>query len=264
MRRRRTREEVSLFAFQDVMAAVVGILFFVVLLVALSIVETPAAAEPDPQERIEAARARRSELDQEIEQLRRRIGELNRALAASGASPQGAVGELHALHGTLSALHESIRRALEARQVLEERAAAADAEVAPTRARLRTVEGELAETLEAERVARSAPRVTYLLDRGPGTPEPWLVELTSTAITVASEDGASALFEFGGPDTETRRQRFLGWARTQDPARQYFVLLIKPSALQLAEELQSQLKELGFQIGTDLLPSSWDPFERPR
>jgi hypothetical protein len=57
-----------------------------------------------------------------------------------------------------------------------------------------------------------------------------------------------------------RTKQFLAWAGNQDDRTHYFVILIKPSGLLLAEELEEKLKELGFDAGSDLLPENWRAF----
>jgi hypothetical protein len=103
------------------------------------------------------------------------------------------------------------------------------------------------------------PRVTYILNDAPGALEPWLVEVTGSSIRVASRDGASSVIEFLG-EGKTQQRLFLSWALQQKRSTHYFVLLIKPSGADRAEEVQRDLREAKRKIGTDLLPEHWSPF----
>ncbi len=257
-RRRRAVSEVSLFAFQDVMASLIGVLFFVVLMAALSIVERPAAASGgDAPAAIEAARARARALSTEAEEARQRLAALERA-RVTGSDPRWTANEVRALHATLMALHERVRQVQRARTQDEVEHDEAEGRLRVTRAEADALDAALAELRDR---ARAGPRVAYIFDSGPGTPEPWLVELSAEALRVATPDGAGAVFSFGGDSAQTRRERFLAWARRQDPAACYFVLLIKPSAVSWGYELAKTLSEAGFRFGTDLLPEPWQAFE---
>ena len=76
-RKRRRHPEISLFAFQDVMASVIGILFFVVLLMSLDIVENATASDDDRQQ-YETAKA---ELQANIQALNNRQQEILKEMA---------------------------------------------------------------------------------------------------------------------------------------------------------------------------------------
>ncbi len=257
-RRRRSVSEVSLFAFQDVMASVIGILFFVVLLVALSIVETPRAPSDHEETDTSLALERRAqEVQAEVARLRQRLMELQSA-RDSTSDVRRRSAELNALNTKLSAAHEEISQVQRGRTQDEVRLDELENELH----RLTAEADALDEALIALKDrARAGPRVSYILDAGPGTPEPWLVELTGRSIRVATHDGTSAVLTFGGADLEARRQGFLSWLRQQDPKQTYTVLLIKPSAVEFASQLAADLEKLGFRVGTDLLPESWQAFE---
>lgn len=257
-RRRRAAAEVSLFAFQDVMAAVIGVIFFIVLLMALSIVEArPRTGGVTSETELAALDAQAKALAREAEALRRRLDELERGAVAAG-DPARAVGEVRRLHATFVSLNAAIEEVRRGRDEDEAELALREAAVDD-----RTSEAdELDEVLATLRARpRSGPRVSYILDRGPGTPEPWLVELSGDAIRAATQDGAAAVFSFGGPSVSARRERFLAWARHQDRAGSYFVLLIKPTAVDWAYEVAKELDGFGFRFGTDLLPETWQAFE---
>lgn len=258
-RRRRPTSEVSLFAFQDVMASVIGILFFVVLLVALNIVEQPVQAQvTGSKEAVDELAARARALKDEIDRVRRRLAELDQARIDATDSARSRR-EVRALHATLVSLNEKIVQ-------LQRSRAADEVRLDEVELRLHSASAEaeaLDEALAALRDrARAGPRVSYILDEGPGTPEPWLVELCDQEIRVGTKDGSSAVFQFGGDSTQARRERLLTWARGQDRKGTYFVLLIKPSSVAWAYELAEELEGLGFRFGTDLLPEGWEAFEQ--
>ena len=123
------------------------------------------------------------------------------------------------------------------------------------------------ERLERELARKKAtsgdtkPHVTYILSDEKDKMIPWLVEIAGEYIRVGAHDGRSAAFEFKAKDKEQRREQFLAWAKTQDRSTHYFVLLIKPSGVESAIKLEPDLKIQRFEIGSDLLPEAWVPFE---
>ena len=260
--RRRRGTEVSLFAFQDVMASLIGVLFFIVLLLALTIVETPeqGASQRERAASVESLQQRTSDLRAESAELLERLAKLG-GLASGPQNPARTAVELRSLHATLKALHEAIRRAEASCEADQTSLAAREGELGPLQARAEELAAVVEELKRQGTPARSGPRVSYIIDRRADTPEPWLVEVTSTSIRVASRDGAAAVFEFGGAEPSARQARFLAWAGEQDASSNYFVLLIKPSGLPVVDELTKGLKGLGFHIGSDLLPEGWRPFE---
>ncbi len=257
-RRRRVTTEVSLFAFQDVMAAVIGILFFVVLLMALSITEAPRVQQTRARAGDVGELQRRArEVQVEIARLERRLLELERAKDAKTDERRRSA-ELFALSTKLTTLHEEIVNAQRARALSEVRLDELEQQLRTKAAEAQALEERL--TALKDR-ARAGPRVSYILDGGPGTPEPWLVELTHERIRVATRDGAASVLTFAAPDPELRRRQFMSWIGRQDRKATYAVLLIKPSAVGSADELASALEEGGFRVGTDLLPDAWQVFE---
>ena len=257
-RRRRATTEVSLFAFQDVMAAVIGILFFVVLLMALSITEAPRVQQSRARAGdVGELQRRMREVKAELARLERQLLELEQAKDAK-ADVRRRSAELFALSTKLTTLHEEIASAQRARAVSEVRLDELEQQLRVKAAEAHALEERL--TALRDR-ARAGPRVSYILDGGPGTPEPWLVELTHERIRVATRDGAASVITFAAPDPALRHRQFMSWIGNQDRKATYAVLLIKPSAVAAAGELAKALEECGFRVGTDLLPASWQVFE---
>jgi hypothetical protein len=90
--------------------------------------------------------------------------------------------------------------------------------------------------------------------------EPWLVEVSKKLIRVAAKDGKSAVMTFAAGTAVSRKAKFLGWTKSKSSQKHYFVLLIKPSGIEQAGEIENALKKKGFRTGKDLLPETWEPF----
>ncbi|MHC4561148.1 MAG: hypothetical protein ACYS8X_00055 [Planctomycetota bacterium] len=263
MRRRQQDFGSNLFAFQDVMAGLIGVVFFIVILMSLNIVsQAVSASEPVPSpDALAELAAKLEQLQQQhdelLQQVADRTDDLNAATDVADAQVET---DIHELNDRLAALLEAIAEIEDRREQL---ALAIDA----ARRRLASAEqrrGELIEQRDALRAkaAELRPNVTYIIDDDALGKKPWLVEVTDTTIRVSARDGVSFLTTFSAETPEERLRQFMAWTKSLNRSENYFVVLIKPSGLEQAESLTRQLKLAGWQTGKDLLPESWQPFGR--
>jgi len=268
MKRRGKRSSpISLFAFQDIMASVIGMVFIVVLVMALDIVHAKATgAAVDWQDVTDAdmqrLQTRVDELNQQIRDAKANIECLSARLDLASGDEVEALDKVKRLEATLKSLYERIREGQEtversdretARLLDEAREAQQEAE------RLDERVDDLRDRLKS---ARATPRLAFIIDPHPDRIEPWLVEISGSSLRVASKDGSSVVMEFRGTSAGQRKERFLAWLSTQSPRTHYFVLLVKPTGVLLSDVLEQTLKDRGFDIGKDLLPAYWNPFRR--
>jgi hypothetical protein len=100
--------------------------------------------------------------------------------------------------------------------------------------------------IEELKKLRQANRVIFnAAQSGPKTP--WLVEL-GLDKTLAAEAGKK-----GPPQTFATPAAFVAWARKQNRASQYFVLLVKPATITQFETVRQALEKANFDVGFDLL-----------
>jgi len=256
---------ISLFAFQDIMASVIGMVFLVVLILALSIVHDKAGGaglvnwQTVSDADLAMAQAQVNELKRRVHAAEEDLRHLSARLEFASSGEKEALEKVKRMERTLKALYETI-------QETEKAAAEKDADSEALQKRLALMQQEL-RRLEAQRDAlrlrlASRPHLAFIIDPHPDRLEPWLLEVTENSLRLAAKDGTSAVLEFRAPSAEQRKEGFLAWIETQDPQTHYFVLLVKPSGVRFAEELERILTERGFEIGKDLLPESWEPFLR--
>jgi len=242
-RRRKTGSDVNLFAFQDIMASVIGTLFFVVLLMALDIIEGVPKENAAAKEQINALLAQRKQLISEESRAVVSIDDLSTMLALI-TNPQAAVEKLTSSHGELIILHKRIEAANALHVELQQRLDETDAQLRK-------------EALETEREEReNRPHLTYIVDTPRGL-TPWVVEVTSEKIRVASATDINSVLEFTGRSQAAMTAQFMKWARTQNRRMYYFCFLAKPSGIEKAKELLDDVKSAGFDIGLDLVPEDW-------
>lgn len=264
-RRRRRAAAVNLFSFQDIMASVIGMVFFVVLIMALDIVTTKAAGQAVEnfsftEDEIADLRSTVAKLSAQIEVTESEVEKLAQKLDLTANDEEALLGEVKQLEATLKSLYARMRSnqdELADTEAERKRAASESRNLLGKLARLNRRLGDLKAQLHA---VRTTPRLSFIIDSGPQGLVPWLLEVESSSLRVASADGSGAVLEFGGQSASRAKRAFLAWASSQSNRTHYFVLLIKPSGVMLAEELQEELKKRNFDLGTDLLPEDWEPF----
>jgi hypothetical protein len=169
-------------------------------------------------------------LQQELEELRRREEEGAKRLqqlASTSSLDQTEAGDLN--------------RAI-ARAAIEPALTAAQVE------RLRQRVKELSEALER---MKRLNRVVYNPTVGAGK-QAWLVEVSDRSLRVAKVGETAAPLAFEGA---TWLDAYRQWLRNRDPAVEYFVLLIKPSGINVYGDVRDALRTNRFDIGFDVLTS---------
>lgn len=247
----------SLFAFQDVITALTGVLFFVVLLMALDMVRrvTPEAKASQAA----SLATELADLTDRRDQLQRRVNTLTDQLNVVSAQSETEIAE------DIRRMARRVEFELTRLRELQAEVDQAAAQTAVAERRLVDVEGELLDAEEqlerAKAKATSAqPTVMYIVDEAVDR-QPWLAELSGQAIRVGSPDGTSFRLDFTGSSAQGRLDKLVTWARSLNRRRDYFVLLIKPSAgARHAVAVEIALRRAGFWTGKDLLPEAWDPF----
>ena len=266
MRRRGGHDQtINLFSFQDIVCSVIGMVFFIVLIMALDIVDKKAsgvetASQLATESEVQALRDRARALREEIAKTESDIERLTSRLNLASGDEEGTLDEVKRLEATLKNLYARIRQD-------QESLAKTDAEKQQAgkehQQRFKEIErlARRADELRTQlKSVQAAPRIAFIIDAHPDNLEPWLLEISDSHLRVASKDGRGTILEFGGNSSEQRKTRFLAWLATQSSQTHYFVLLTKPSGVRLSDEIEKEMKTRGFDIGRDLLPEDWEPF----
>ena len=264
MRRRGARNTSSLFAFQDVMASLIGIMFFIVILMALNIVEqhTPtASADTVDGQSIVELQARLKELTELKIRLEQGIASVTEKRNAADAftDDEQLMESVQALDREFRYLYEKIKQTENGLADIESKNKGVKKKIAAAQVEIRGLDEEIAKLRARAKAKRALPRVSYIIDDA-NQREPWLVEITGKSIRVAAKDGKSSITTFTADTAAEMRAKFLAWTESKNPMKHYFVLLIKPSGIKQVERIKSDLKRRGFGTGKDLLPETWKPF----
>jgi len=262
-RRRRSQSNISLFAFQDVMASVIGVLFFVVLLLALSITRDKSASASvkadDSHKSVERLRQQVETLKRQIELVERQIKQMSEKLSLAAENETEVLSEVKQKHNQLTRLYALIERDQVVLDALREEIEQASNQVRQKLDELEKLNTRIADLKGKLKEFQDLARITFIVDET-DPKQPWLVEISNERFRIGTKDGINCALEFTAKDYAQRESQFLHWVPSQDSATHYFVLLIKPSALKEAYKLAEKLKDKGFDIGTDLFPEHWAAF----
>ncbi len=243
------------------MASVIGILFFIVFIMALNLTQAAPSAAPSPSAVNEfdllenQCQSLRDTLSLEQEKLITMMQHVNRA----------GEGQDH-LKTTLSESRDSLKILMDqiARDI--KRFEKLSLDNYQMQARLQALQNQL-QGLQQYRETllggideiQNKPPIAFILDEL-CTQMPILVELTEHRLVV-SDLGINNITVFAGEALETRIARFMAWAGQRDKSRYYFVLFVKPSGVFYADDIQHAMKDQGFTIGLDLIPETRNLFE---
>lgn len=242
---------ISLFSFQDIMAAVTGIMIMVTLLLALEplademLHSTPrrrtAAAAPEPMPSAEAAR----EL---VAGLR---AALERRLAAP-AITEATVASLQAEDAELRRLESTLRERRDRALAAKERSAAESASAQRER---ETAQAALERTEQEWTLAQQRSRVRFLPgERFPKAP--LFVEVAASGCTVG-EFGADAVVHPIGRSDDCTVEALAPILGDRSPASHQVVLVVRADAIPAFATLCGALSERGWEVGWQL----WDARE---
>jgi hypothetical protein len=263
--RRDNQAYISLFSFQDVMASVIGILFFIVLMMCLDIVDQTTAAAKECQdsaitENIEKLRENIHTCDTEITRINQQIDQVSEKMQLSSMGDREVLEEVKKLNGRLKIMYVQLNQSHEKMTDAAQKCNSVRKELFEKKKSLDDLQRRIEECKSRIHSTPPVPRIAYIIDSRKDRLEPWLLEVSKDRLRVATKDGSSAVIQFNESSPEARLESLFEWVRQQSPKKHYFVLLIKPGSLDILLPIMKKLKELGFDIGTDLFPDEWDAF----
>lgn len=261
-RRNRSGPAISLFAFQDIITSVSGIIIVMVLLLSLELVERPetkpnavaSAVAAEVEAAIAEAEAELKSLQGTVEALNSLIGDI------AETSPAELTAEIDSLRRRIEEKKRQIEQLqnqaeeleLEEKDVLVERFDLQD-----ERARLETVEQEIAELEEQIEQETSDDRLVFSLPKG-FRKSGWLAVIEAGQIETAPLGREARPLRFvdkpsGLIGTDSASDQFLEWAGRRSTTKTYFLLLVRPSGAEVFDELETRLNLRGFEFGFDLI-----------
>lgn len=254
MRRKRSGSPFSLFSFQDAITSVCGVIVLVTLLMALDLTRRVA----DETQPATVAREQVEETEKRIDELRRNLAAVQAQLDETAKLDEGALGvSLEEVQAQLDAArlrlqttrdeNATLDERLETLAATEEQFKAREAQVEAMRARADAARKDAEKT-----VAQAEESEQSVLYKYPeGVKEiPHYVDISGSKITVHTSRGEGEVKTFDSAFS------FAKWAKTRPTGKEYFVLIFRPSGARFASDLQSELDDLGFRYGIDLIGES--------
>ena len=260
-RRRSNGSAFSLFAFQDIITSVIGIIILVTMVMALELVKS---VESSPSQRTNKVVGDIKGTVASVKDLKDMVS-INQDLInkLTGQLQQGAatIGEMAGFDANgvgrdqtnldlinkkmaddLAELEKDHATVNHQRQKLEDEFGKPSNDPKRIQEKLDEVE-KTKKDLEA---IRKSKRVIFNPTEGDAK-TPWLIEVTADAIIVA-KIGVTA-----PPSRLNGLEDFRRWAAQRNRNTEYFVLMVKPNGIEVFQQLKSTLERLKFDIGYDLL-----------
>ena len=242
---------ISLFAFQDIICAVIGILFLIVLLAALDIVENIEHADDDSHNLSSA-----QEMIHKIDQLKKTKAVLSDSLLNLISSKNNIMMGPQYYKLQLKNTNINITYLMSVSDKKDKQLILVKQDEQSIKVKLEKIasnqknQQQRIQLLEGELVILIDKVNTKFIKDGLATKEPILVILSKSEIVVSKGINRSAEFRF----QMSERSKFITWAKGNNRSLEYFVIFNKPSVGILGNEIINDLKRLGFKVGKDLIP----------
>ncbi|MBL8809742.1 MAG: hypothetical protein JNM43_06155 [Planctomycetaceae bacterium] len=240
----------TLFAFQDIITSVTGIILLITMMMAVELVHnmTKADAAPQEQKSSQVKRMLQQAVGQssgEADRLQKILDETT-TIRFDADALQRRLEQLKATAAELASQQEKLKNTQEKIDARREQQKLESRDITPEAIEALTKEqAEIAQQLEA---MQKSNRVIFNRPAG-AEKTPWLVELNETSI-LAAEMGQSR-----PPETFQTPEEFVQWVKGQNPDSMYFVLLVKPSSISAFSIVRQALQQQQFEIGYDLMRS---------
>lgn len=254
MSRKKSGAPFSLFAFQDAITSVCGVVVLITLLLALALtqrVEVESQASTVAKSKVDEVRAQVEKLQNDLDELNARVEETAAVDSAGvGKSLAEVKAQLANAKRRLEGAQEESSRLDRKLEELEERKET----FAGLEERIDELKRSAAETLEkAEETAKeefdSQESAVYAFNDDVRE-KPWYVEISGSKLVAHGSVDDSGAKTFDSPFA------FARWATTRPSGSEYFVLIVRPSGARNFEFAVLELESEGYRYGIDLISES--------
>lgn len=245
---------ISLFSFQDIITSVIGIMVLLLMVLAIELVSRKQGNPTD-------------NLESEIAKLRDEISEVDRQIAQSkvsstidvealaNLSESSVLEQQAASHAAIDQLKRQQRdnddalasvsaSASDAARSADAKRSASASEMAKRSMRIAQLERRK-EALKSGRLLVFNPQAT---DK-----TPWLTVICREGIVLARPDTLNQPRKLTGTSNSDLVRELETFVRSRDPNSEYFVLLLKPSAVGIHREIEELLRRQRFELGWELI-----------
>ena len=265
--------KISFFAFADIITAVSGVLIFIALLLATDLgrptdnksqaASSEAALQLQKilqqQAEIDAQNHRLQELlataesapdlgkiQADIKNLRGQLLEAQKkqtALAEQMTDSQAAIAARDKVLG-LTDLKINVQKTEQEVKLIAQQEAKARSEMNEIEKQVASVESKLLKLRQRD------GQLWLIPDKSTTSKEPILVTVAGTGIAIERFDHPDKRIQSGNADGDSVLRTYLHDAKSLD---QYVVFLIRPSGIELFQEMVKSAREMGFDVGYDAL-----------
>ena len=251
MAQRKTSTAFSLFAFQDIITSVTGIMVLVTLILALELIQRKESSPPvKTAQVISQTRAAVAQNQIEIQQLRNRLEtgreQMAQVAAFDATSVSKQLEDLKKLNDDLDReMEQYAAENADAARRRDEAKAEQDRRASDPQS-LEQLTTDIQREKELIERLRKSNRTIFKPPEG-DSKTPWLVEVSGDGLSAAQWGVTMPPKRFQSP-AELRN-----FAAGRDKGAEYFVLLVKPAGIDDFQQARNLLKQAGFDVGFDLL-----------
>ena len=254
MSRRKTHSPISLFSFQDIITAVVGVVILVTLILLLRLVSQMLAALPEPTITEEELRQRIASLKPIQEELRDSIAEMQQFREESEIFTPSQ-DDVDALQSTVTQLETDIaltEKAIEEikKRIDELRNEPARRQLSETQKEVKKLTDEIAGL--KPRAGQFGVQMNIVVPKNTDK-KAFIVDYYGQgSVTVIPADGSPKL-------TFSSAAQFDNWASRRDPKKEHYVVYVRPSrfgehnASGRHNKIVTNLREKGFDVGLQVI-----------
>lgn len=254
MRRKSDTNPFSLFAFQDIITAVTGIVLLLVILLSLCLVQLPDA-EGSP----EVSNTDSQTLTNEIQEVRERLQLLQEL-------PTDPLDERYLL------TEDQLKQELRKQQALKRQLENEKRMLAANLNDLQEVSTKLSEKLNSNPIVAKIKRLnqkTSQLEKRLGKLKesnrrlynfrdvsaraPWIIDLSKSRTLIGSSDSEQSKVVFDDQNPTVRIEKMSNWLSQNASNKDYFVLIVRAGTVTTYRAVRKQLEATGAKIGIDVV-----------
>ena len=250
MSRKKSASPITLFAFQDAITSVCGVVVLVTLMLALALTQrvvTEAESSTVAKSKVDEVRAMVEKLTADLAELNAQVEEAaNVETAGIGLSVSEVKTQLANAKRRLEASREE-SRALDRRLEELEREQQSFSELEKQIDEIRRqIDEKLREAQETQAETISQDSAVYAFSDSVRE-KPWYVEVAGNKLVAHGSGGESETFTF------STAFEFAKWASTRPSGSEYFVLIVRPSGAKNYGFAVAELENEGYRYGVDLI-----------
>ena len=252
-RRTQTSNPFTLFAFQDIITSVTGILILITLILALTMVVQPENFDASSGESVETLRANLQQLEDTINAIETQSQVDQMILDLLVEFDADSMEQLDSLLTRSSKeTKEKITRLKRQYWDDKTKAQSTKKELEKKRQQLSEIENQNKKKSEALKKLQQSERVEYGYD-STGGEEPWLIYLSEKQWMCARVNQKQPPIIFSESDLSKRLSRFENWQHGITLQKSYFVLFVRPDGVPSYDLIRGSVRLSGVEFGVELL-----------